>query len=77
MIAKNGHAALDSRTVVVTPVCTRIARDDPSRDEAALRMTATYTAATTFNSTAIGVGSESTPTVVRVGWIAPKYSPYT
>lgn len=33
-----------------------------------------YTAAITFNSTEIGVGRESTPTVVRVGWISPKYS---
>ncbi len=33
-----------------------------------------YIEAMTFNSTEIGVGNESTPTVVRVGWMVPKYS---
>ena len=28
-----------------------------------------------FSSTEIGTGSATTPTVVRVGWIASKYSP--
>ena len=37
----------------------------------------TYAEAITFSSTAIGVGNESTPTVVRVGWMVPKYSAYT
>ena len=44
---------------------------------ASIDATSLTSEAITFISTEIGVGSESTPTVVRVGWMLPKYSAYT
>ena len=52
--------------------------DAPHRPDPSLTLGVThfdhFALAITFNSTSIGVGRESTPTVVRVGCTLPKYS---
>src|SRR6185436_4685550 len=55
----------------------RVARPDVDGRIDERRDVEDHTDAITLNSTAMGVGRESTPTVVRVGWILPKYSAYT